>query len=475
MTPVNFNQVLQDSSVPNTTSLDDSTRVKINHSLWQKITHFKEKSELDNKLYKEVFTFFKQRYGFQDDQSFKRVWDKLGAKVWTTDKDLTAGTLRHIDAKFRKELIYHGDGIHEPKNQVHLDATVQKLVQALLHGGEFSPRMVEERAAKAIFVTQDKELMKQFQQELQFELDNLAANPPKNEHEEVVWRAFLGNVIALMPFCYPSTGDVFSIPVLENGVCRKVNYDIEVIPLTYTKLSSPMVALGMTSKEDPSASPLLSFIGTTFPAGSGFTATLMADFTPANSVGQIIYKLNRKNIDGWLANKKNPHVFGMSLGGAMAFHTLRHNHQIARVDVYNPPGLYSGNWKKGVGATCDVNIYCQPGDIVSKMGAWPTGNNVSLYTVYSHQVGVSEDPISSHARAFTGCEKITVIKEDPKKENKSFGRYVLTKMHQFLGPFVVFLPVSCTLLLYKIANSVHRASSYCFKKISKTFAPKNKK
>lgn len=473
MTSVNFNQVLQDSSpILDPVSLDNPLRIKYNHSLWQRLTHLQEKNHLDQKLKHDVMTFFQHRYGYQDSDSFQRIWNKLGAKVWTPQKDLTAGIFRDIDLKFRRELIFHGNGIQEPKIHSQVDTTVHKLVQALLHGGEFSSKMVEERAAKAIFIAHDKELLKQFQEELQVELDNLTLNPPKNSQEEIVWRAFLGNIIALMPFCYPTNGDKLSIPILENGICRKVTYEIEVISLPFSKLSSPMIALGLTSKEDPKAPPMLSFIGTTFPAGSGFTTTLLADFTPANSVGQIIYKLNKKKITNWLANKNNIHLFGMSLGGAMAFHTLRNNHQIARLDVYSPPGLYKSNWKKGIGTSCDIHIYCQPGDFVPKMGTWPTGRNVSLYTVYPHQKGVSEDPISSHARAFTGCKKITMIKEDPKEENKSFVRYLLTKLHQFLGPIAVFIPVSCTLLLYRLANSVHQASTYCFSKIKENIKSK---
>ncbi|HEV8052533.1 MAG TPA: hypothetical protein VGP47_08560 [Parachlamydiaceae bacterium] len=465
MTTINFNQILESSAFPDNSSLDDPRRIKLNHSLWQKLTHYKEKKQLDEKLKHEVLSFFQERYGFQDKKSFQRIWNILGAKVWTTKNTLTVGTIRDIDTKFRKELIYHGSGIrpHPPKSHPSYDP-IPKLVLALLHGESFSPFKMEERTVKAIFIMHDKELMKQFQHELQMEMDNLAINPPKNSREEVVWRAFLGNIIALLPYSYPSTGDIFSIPVFEKGACRKVNYHTEVMPLAYNQHSSPMTALGFTSSEDPTAPAILSFTGTTYPAGKGFITTLLADFTPGHSVGEIIYKRNRKQIDLWLAGKKNIHVVGMSLGGAMSFHTLRFHHQIARVDAYNPPGLYFGNWKRGVGSTCKVNIYCQPGDSVSKQGLWPTGENIWLFTVYPHQKGVKEDAFSSHARAFTGCDKITIIREDPKKKNRSIRRYLLTKFHQFSGPIAVFIPLICTLFLYRLAKSVHQVSLYCLNK-----------
>lgn len=436
MTPINLKQILESPVIPNDTVIDSQ---------------------------EEIIPFFQNRYGFEEQKSFQRIWNKIGAQVWKTEDPLTAGTIRTIDAKFRKELIYHGKGIPAPESLSN--GTVHKLVQSLLHGKEFSFLLIEERTAKAIFIAHDKELMQEFQRELQLELNNLALHPPKNDREEIVWRAFLGNVIALLPYAYPHTDDIFTIPLLQNGTCRQVDYHTEIIPLSFNKHSSPMTALGFTS-DDPTAPSILSFTGTTYPAGKGFATTLLADFTPGHSVGEIIYKRNRKQIDHWLAGKKDVHVVGMSLGGAMAFHTLRFHHGIARVDAYNPPGLYLGNWKRGAGATCSVNIYCQPGDTVSKQGYWPTGDNISLYTVYPHQKGVKEDAFNSHAKVFSGCEKISLVKDDPVKENRSFTRYLRTKAHQFFGPIVVFIPLLCTLFLYRIARSVHRAALFFLSKLN---------
>lgn len=466
MNSIDFKHVL-DSPITPATSLDDPRRMQLQHSYWQTLTHFKEKRMLDNALQQHVLQFFQERYQFDDASAFQRIWDTLAARAWSPHKELTAGVLRTIDNLFKKELVYHGAGVGAPERRGKSDQTVQHLVQALLHGGSFSPRMIEERAAKAIFILHDQELMKQFQQELQIELEHLANHPPKDEKEEIAWRGFLGNILALLPFCYPSTGDTIQIPILEEGKCRLTTYDIEIIPLTYTPHCSPMIALGMTSKQDPKAPPILSFIGTTIPSGGGFATTLLADFTPANSVGEIIYKRNEETIKKWLDKKTNVHMLGMSLGGAMTFHTLRNNHQIARVDAFVPPGLYANNWKKGIGTTCNVNIYCQPGDMISQMGFWPIGGNVSLYTVFPHQAGVSENPLSSHARAFTGCKKITIIKEDPARQNQSKRRYLLTKLHQILGPCVAFLPVRGFLWLHYLASAVQRAFFHCLEHIRK--------
>ena len=169
----------------------------------------------------------------------------------------------------------------------------------------------------------------------------------------------------------------------------------------------------------------------------------------------------KKRIDRWLANTEKVHIVGMSLGGAMAFHTLINNHHITRVDAYSPPGLYPEDWEKGIGTSCDVNIYCQPGDTVARLGTWPSSDNVKLYTVYPHQEGLSKDPFSAHARVFTGCKKITVLKENPLEENKAWDRYLLTKMHKYLGPLVVFFPITIAIMCFHIARSAHEISMRC--------------
>lgn len=459
MLRLNFNIALEKTEIPNETVFDDALR--LNRSYWHKMVHFKEKKGLDKKVHAYLLDFFQQRYRFEDKQNFQRIWNKVAKTTWTPKKILTAGILREIDKKFKENLIYHGQGISATPSSQSTNKTIACLVKALLHGGAFSLKQVEKRAAKAIFIAHDKPLMKEFQQELQAELIQLSTTPPKNKEEEIVWRAFLGNILALLPFSYPSNDETFIIPVLENEVCRLVNFHTEVISLNFNDLSSPMTALALAPIGEET-SPILSFIGTTFPTGSGFTATLLADFSPGKSVGEVVYDRNKEKIERWVKEKKNVHVVGMSLGGAMALHMLRHHPQITRLDAYNPPGLYQKNWKKEPVKTCQVNIYCQPGDLVSKLGSWPTGENVFLYTIFPHQKGMSEAPLSAHARAYTGCEKITILRQDPKQENRSILRRLITNLHQIFGPLIYF-PISSLLIVKRFIHKIHRAIKSYFK------------
>lgn len=454
--------------IPDNTSLDDSTRVAYVNSFWKKIGHLQEKKQLDSKVQQEVKSFFQQRYGYQDATAFDRVWKRVGAKKWTPSSELTVGKFRDIDQAFQQQLVYHGQGMQAPPTEMKtgIDSNVQKFVQTLLHGRDFPKELIHQKEVRnAVFIKKDHELLKQFRAEMQKELDNLAKNPPKTAQEEILWRAFLGNILALIPFSYPTNQDTLTIPMLSEGKCIQVSYSIEVLPLKFNALSSPMIALGMMPKNNDKAPPMLCYLGTTYPAGDGFAATVFADFTPGYSVGDFVYSRSKDKIDAWMKDKKDVHVIGTSLGGALTFHTLRHHEdKLSRVDVYNPPGLYNSDWVAGVGDKCPTKIYCQPGDLVSKMGAWPTGKNVSLYAVVPHQENLKENLISSHARAFTGCPEVSIIKQDPQVQNKGFRRRFLTFLHRFLGPVFVFVPSISVLLIIRAVQSIRDAAARVFHK-----------
>ncbi len=450
--------------VPDSQIIDSPSRLLAQTSGWQQLFLGKDKSHPNNRITHAVKEFFQQRYDFHQKGIFKRTWRALQIyKKWNPASLLTLGKLRAIDAIFKKRLIYHGPGIMPPKDNLpHADATIKMVVRSLLHGGRTSSSNISSAGIKALFLQKDETLLHGFRMELQHELDNLVATTPKNPQEELLWRAFLGNVVALLPYTYPHNDDAFHIPILSHGVCRRVEYKIHVMPLSLTSLSSPMTALGLTPLNDAEAPPMLVYIGTTYPAGEGFATTVLADFTPNHSVGEAVYKCNQTQIDAWLKDKTGVHAIGASLGGALALHTLRHHaDKLNRLDAYNPPGLYENCWQKKIDTTCKVNIYRQAGDLVSELGFWPDSENVSLYAVLSHQENVSEDILNSHARAFTGLKEVTILKQSPDIENKSFFRRLLTKLHQWLGPILVWLPIRCFLILRWLLTGLYHAISTC--------------
>jgi hypothetical protein len=464
---LNLNKHFSDPTfehLSDTTSLDDLDRIPFLKSTWHSLIHPVERKGLDQAVLNQVKKIFTDKYNFQDSKAFDMVWKKIAAPVWTPSKELTAGALRSIDNEFKSRLIYHGKGIPSARTAASGPTSpIRQLVQTLLHGMPFPKNLINSRTLRAFLVEQNPVLLKEFRQEIQYELNNLQNNLPKTPEEEMVWRTFLGNLLGFVPYTYPQSGETITIPFLKDGVCKQVRYDMEVIPLKFNNLCTPLSAIAMTPKEkEEQAPPILSFIGTTFPSGTGFAASILSDFTPGYSVGEFAYETDQANIANWMENKKNVHAVGISLGGSLAFHALRHHHdKLARVDVYNPAGLYSNCWNEDLGKTCDVNIHWQPEDLVSELGFWPTQGNISSYEILQHQ-GLPENLFSSHVRTFSGSETITVIKHDPKKQNQSLRKKILTVLHKIFS-FLIFVPVTCVLVINRIANDITKCVKRLFR------------
>lgn len=457
---------------PSILLLDSVKRIQYNSSFWHSIFNRKEKQQLNLEMWGTVSSFFQERYHIEDPKHFLRLWKEIGQNKWSVKSPLTVGRLRDIDTAFKKHLVYHGPGITSlPATEPQSNSMVHQIVNALLHGGPLSIDLIRKPLLQAVLVKQDPVLFKEFRVELQLELANLAKNLPKNAQEEIVWRHFLGNILAILPFSYPDENEIFNIPYLaEDKTCKLVEYTVNVIELTPRLSSTPVSALGFTPTQDQEAPPILSFLGTTFPAGDGFSETIKADFTPKMPVGEIVYKQGKEKIAQWLKDRKNVHVVGTSLGGAMVFHTiLDHHTKFSRADIYNPPGLYAHCWKnRFFNEGCPINIYRQPGDIVSKMGFWPIGSKVKIFNVIPHQTGIGEGMPRSHIQVFSGCRKVTFLKSDPKVENNTFSRKALVFLHRYFGPYIFYYPTCLMLSCYRMTRAVQRCWKNCFQNHSRS-------
>lgn len=405
------------------------------------------KRKIEEKLTDYIRDFFRRRYFFQSSKEFKPVWSRIAMPHLDFSKPI-ASTLRKIDRCLKYQLIYYGKGIPQPANP--LDDTHRiphQFVQHLLHGTAFSSGLLKFRSFKAVFIKKDKELLKDFLKELQNELTHLADFIPRNHGELILCEAFLGNLLAYLPFCYPESGSVLQIPKIENEKWKFNSYTITVMDLNIDGAPTPMKALGLTSDN---AQPILIYSGTTYPAGDGFTATLLADFSPGHAVGGKIFHDEKDKISEWFQGKENVRLAGTSLGGALCFHTLQHfKDKIGRVDVYNPPGLYPHSWEDRIDDV-EVNIYCQDGDIVCKLGAWPEGNKITVYDIIPLQEGLEANLFSSHAKIFTGCEKIAITAHSPGEDNKKISRLFLANIHHYLGPLAIFAPLTGALYVRRL-------------------------
>jgi len=409
----------------NSFSLDNCNSVKINQ-LSEKFSS-KQNSSLDSELLHMIQEIFCKALQITH-QVFARVWDQavsMGNIQWPLTKPLTTDVFNSMAATLQKTLVYHGKGCQiEPTPGSN--EQIQGFLLYLLGRDVFSSSWLDTELFHAVFVSKNPPLLRLMCKELANIFAACAKHlPVPGSPEEVIFQTFVGNCLTMLPYSYPEAGEVFSIPQKVNGHWKMCQYTVDPpIELTPRRIVSPLQAFGLTSKEGP---PLLTIIGTTYPAGDGYLMAILSDFTPGMSVGHLPYYLGEKNLQKWLEDKTGVRLFGSSLGGAICFHVLRHNRdKISEVNAYNPPGLYPWDWNMPFESQ-KINIYYQENDLVPTMGIFPTGPNVSVYRVMGLKAGNSA--LLAHVRGHYGGKQVTILKSSPEYENSRPVRQFLTAAH----------------------------------------------
>lgn len=408
-------------------------------------------------FFDEIQSIFQNRLGIQNPRIFSKLWDQAanaGRFSWTPGNPLTVGEFNRIERALRETLVYDGQGM-QPEGRAG-DAQVHEIVEFLLGRGKPSKSWVNPRNIKGILLKRDPQLLRAVREELRVVLASCCAQlPAPGDRQEPMFQAFVGNVVALLPYAYPEAGETFRIPQKLDGEWRAVSYTVDrKFALSPKWFSSPIAAFGLVSAEGP---PLITFLGTTFPAGEGYVATLLSDFTPGMSVGHAPYLYGRKQIREWLEDKQDVRLYGASLGGSLTMQLARdQKEKIGQVNAYNPAGLYPWNFI-GYTPPSEVNIYYQENDLVASMGVFPEGEKVNVYRVIT---GSRENTMKAHARAFTGAEEVALLKGDPQYENGRTSRKLLTALHILLGLALAFLPVLLAYLLYLFFAALARPALF---------------
>lgn len=251
------------------------------------------------------------------------------------------------------------------------------------------------RVLKAIFFERDHELIRgmrlAFQQGFNHVFEQLK---DKNHSVEQLNQAqlFISNCMTLLPFSDPNPYESFTIPQRIDGEWQMVEYKVTPIELTPTKGFSKLFiededrvfAYGLEPINNNKGEPHLIFMGTTYPAGQGFTTQVNTDLEAWETPGHFLYENGRDRILAWVdrqvQQKKKPHVCGTSLGGALSLLlAIDQGNKLSRVDALNPPGLHEpwcwdssfDNWDEfNEEEKPPTYVQKQGDDVVSEYGFW---------------------------------------------------------------------------------------------------------
>lgn len=258
-----------------------------------------------------------------------------------------------------------------------------------------------------------------------------------------VLELLIGHLINIYAFLSCSqNGELIEIPRKIDDVWQLVEFRLERIPLNSDWLGEVIEAFGLTPTQRRDADPLLAFKGTRG------TLSRLTDFNPCLGVGELLYWLGKDKIDTWLHDNvqagRRAQIYGMSLGGAMAYHTAAHHPDLVEIHAYAPPGVLARNLGD---AEIRGEIFMDPNDYVSRIGTHPVGPKMVKVIR-----GTPLNPALSHVRLYGG-EETLLLHVNPTMENQRTSRTVLTILHQIISiPFCLLYTLAC--LVQGIFNQI---------------------
>lgn len=351
------------------------------------------------------------------------------------------------------DLVYHGPGIPPPATR-HPDTSlpVQLFVRTLFHGEALSNDVFKTHTFKTILIEADPKLLNEFKLEIQHELDHLYQNPPL-EGGEMLWNFNRWHLISFLSLSYPKNGESFFIPILQDGVVKRVEYVIDLITLHSPEETEPIHALGMTSKTDPTAPPIFTSLPTTLPGANNFLTTIFQDFTPNKSVGESIYEYNKETLKQWFTGKSNIIGAMISLSAGFGKEIFRdYEKQFDRMYAINAPWAHTD---LDIGNISNLDILSHPKDFVSKVGKLPTGKKVTLYHIEAvekeddKEKHVSINMFNAHALVIPGFPEVKITRKNIDEENECPQRKVVSFLHRYLGPIFIYLPLIVALVAFR--------------------------
>lgn len=288
------------------------------------------------------------------------------------------------------------------------------------------------------------------------------------ESEAFHMEMLIGDLLSLYPFLGPEQGEQLFVPIQIEQKWQFVEYTVDRLPFTPDWMGSPLVAFGLTPKNN-SAPPLLLFKGTTYPTDDGFGLSLLTDINPFASVGKYGFKLGEKIISSWLKEHTayaKAKLYGKSLGGALAWQTaLGYPEYIEKTMTYGAPGFCSADLKR-----CrqleeqqmfpSIDMFYQENDpvaIVDKIA----NSGIQYYMVLGKHC---RQGIAAHADIYSTHEMSSIIRLNPHEKTKRWARFAIT-LCRIIASISIF-PFLISLYGAKIAfmqiKEVVKYSSFIF-------------
>ena len=302
--------------------------------------------------------------------------------------------------------------------------------------------------AKAFFWEYDPKLVARHRAHFQEVFKFLYHHPIWKARDNLVSEMLVGNLISLLPyFDFENNSKIQILRFIDNE-WKLVYYQIQHIPLVHGEI----YAYGLLPIDEPQAHPILIFRGTPYPAAKGFLEAIWSDLHPIKSIGEEIFKKGKNELDLWMDGKPKVECYGLSLGGAMAYHAGHaYGHQID-VHAYASPGLVP---MKGGMSKIHGRVFFHLQDLIRSIGYHPVSDHFEIYAVIAD---CDLNFITAHSCPI-GLGPTLVLKIDPLHDNKTWTRYLanIVKIVVSTILFLILLPIK---LCYKIVEKIKQLSFF---------------
>lgn len=328
-----------------------------------------------------------------------------------------------IDLKFYESFELESQST-ENSVEKNLDIVARNLHRTLMMG--WNPKwreLVSWRTIRGTFFRTDHEIAKSIRGAFQLGLTNIydqLKNAQLTEPQLNQAKVFINTCLMYLGYFETNPYEIFSIPKYIDEKWTLVDYKATLIELTpsagfakwFYSEADRVWAIGLEPFNNEKATSHLIIPGTTYPQGQGFFTTLDNDLDPFKTPGDKLYNYGKQKLHAWIDNEslkgRSIEVTGTSLGGAISLLlACDKGDKFSRVDVLNPPGIYTLFKRPKVFANWDtlikkplVNILHQGTDIISEFGQFHP--DWHLYHVIAPTNKSPGNAIADHIVNYTG-------------------------------------------------------------------------
>lgn len=346
---------------------------------------------------------------------------------------LKSDQLSQVDAKFKETIHSIEEGhLHLEQSYIQLHPDLAGLCFLIDPTSDAFKKFFEQENVRALLWEYNSKLVAEHRAHFQEVFKFLYHHPNWKERDSLVSEMLIGNLISLLPFFdFENHSKIYLLRSID-GEWKLVPYILNYIPL----IKDEIYAYGLEPQDEPKALPILVFRGTPYPTAQGFLEALWSDLHPIKSIGQEIFEQGRAALDCWMEGKEKVDCFGMSLGGALAYHAGHAYGDKIKVYAYASPGLIP---MKGGLSHIHGKAFFHLNDLVKSVGYHPESENFEVYAVVTE---ARLNFIAAHAHP-AGLGPTLVLKVDPKHENRTWLRRLanIVKISISTVLFLVLLPI----------------------------------